>query len=236
MRALAAHIAERTGTVLGYLSEGANAAGAQLAGLLPHRGQGGRARQSAGCHAANMLDEPLDAVVLLNVEPDADLLACVDATSQLTQQKFVIAMSPFVSATLLECADLLLPIGTAAETAGTYVNVAGTWQSFPGIAKPVGDARPCWKVLRVLGNLLEAPNFDYVTSEEVRDEIVAQLGEIAPDNHYRGTAPVAAPNGADAPAAEIDTPMYSVDGLVRRANALQLTTEARRAATQGVAT
>ena len=233
VRALAAAIAELTGAKIGNVSEGANSAGAQLAGLLPHRGQGGKARSVAGLDAAAILNEPLDAVVLVNIEPDADIHASTDAVSKLAKQAFVIALTPFVSDALLAAADLLLPIGTFAETSGTYVNVAGTWQSFAGIASPVGQSRPAWKVLRVIGNLVDAAGFDYATSEAVRDELIGQLGDVAPNNQYAGSASIAKPNGEDEPSAEIDTPLYSVDGMVRRANALQLTPEARRAAKAG---
>jgi NADH-quinone oxidoreductase subunit G len=221
-----------TGAVLGSLSDGSNSAGAHLAGLLPHRSQGGQPRGEAGLHAGALLDEALDAIMLVNIEPDADLLATSGAVEKLARQKFVVALTPFVSDALLEAADLLLPIGTFAETSGTFINVSGTWQSFAGVAAPVGEARPAWKVLRVLGNLLDIPDFDYVTSEEVRDEVRSQLGDLTPDNSYAGQTALAMASGDDSPAAEIDIPIYSVDGLVRRASALQLTVEARLAASK----
>ncbi len=230
VRALAAAVADKTGSELGYISEGANSAGASLAGVLPHRTYSGRARGENGAHAGAMLDSALDAVVLVNVEPDKDLHAVADAVDKLSRQSFVIALTPFVSDALLEAADLLLPIGTFAETSGTYVNCEGRWQSFPGVAKPVNEARPAWKVLRVLGNLVDAPEFDYVTSEDVRDDVRERIGEVTPDNRYEGKAAFDPPGVEDAPEAEIDVPLYSVDGMVRRARALQLTPEARRAA------
>jgi NADH-quinone oxidoreductase subunit G len=85
----------------------------------------------------------------------------------------------------------------------------------------------------VLGNLLDATGFDYVTSEDVRDELLAQLGNVQPDNRYRGTTRLARPNGEDAPSGDIDTPIYSIDPMVRRATALQLTTAARKARGEG---
>ena len=223
VRALAAEIAGKTGAKLGTLSPGANSAGLSLAGVLPRKG--------TGQHAGAMLDESLDAVVLLNVEPDADFHATADPVAKLAKQGIVVALTPFVSDALLEAADLLLPIGTFAETSGTYVNVEGTWQSFAGVAKPVGEARPAWKVLRVLGNLVGAEGFDYVTSEDVLEECKAKFGDVAAGSYSAGKA--AHVNGADAPGDEIDTPLYSVDSLVRRARALQLTPEARRAAGEG---
>ncbi len=220
VRALAADLAKKTGAKLGTLSPGANSAGLSLAGVLP--GEGGH-------HAGAMFDEALDVVMLLNVEPDTDLHATSDAVSKLGKQGFVIALTPFDSEALRESADLLLPIGTSFETSGTYVNVEGRWQSFAGIANPVGEARPAWKVLRVLGNLTDADGFEYLSTEEIRDELQAAAGSIEPES-YSGTTRPGKLNGEDAPGAEIDTPIYSVDSLVRRAAALQMTVAARRAA------
>jgi NADH-quinone oxidoreductase subunit G len=232
VRALAACVAELTGAKLGNLSEGSNSAGAHLAGVLPHRSQAGQPRKKSGLTAGDMLDASLDVLVLMNLEPGADLIAIKDAIGKLGRQKFVIALSAFDSEALRASADLLLPIGTFAETSGTYVNVAGTWQSFGGIASLVGEARPAWKVLRVIGNLLDAAGFDYVSSEDVRDELAAEIGAIRPDNSLQDATVHAAPNGADAEA-DLDVPLYSVDGLVRRATALQLTPAAKRAARTG---
>jgi NADH-quinone oxidoreductase subunit G len=232
VRVLAACIAELTGASFGGLSEGPNAAGAHLAGVLPNRTQGGENREMTGLDVASMLDNKMDALVLVNVEPDCDIHATTDAVGKLKAQDFVVALTPFVSDGLLECADLLLPTGTFAETSGTYVNIEGTWQSFSGVADPVGEARPTWKVLRVIGNLIDAPGFDYVTNEDVREEFAAQLGDVSTSNAYEGSVKIAKPNGEDAPADEIDVPLYSADGLVRRATALQMTDEARRAAVE----
>jgi NADH-quinone oxidoreductase subunit G len=223
VRALAAEIADKAGAKLGTLSPGANSAGLSLAGVLP--------RGTEGQHAGAMLDESLDTVMLLGVEPDADIHATEDAVAKLEKQRFVIALTPFVSEALLEAADLLLPVGTFAETSGTYVNIEGTWQSFAGVASPVGEARPAWKVLRVLGNLVDADGFDYVTSEDVLDECKSGLGDVVAESFAAGKTATA--NAADLSDEEIDTPLYSVDGLVRRARALQLTPEARRAAAGG---
>jgi NADH-quinone oxidoreductase subunit G len=229
IRALASAIAQATGAKLGFITKGPNAAGAQLAGVLPHREIGGKSRDKVGQGVAAMLDSDLDAVVLVNVEPDADIHAVTDAVQSLAKQKFVIALTPFVSDALLEAADLLLPIGTFAETSGTYVNAAGTWQSFSGVADPVGESRPCWKVLRVLGNLTNAEGFEYVTSEDILAEFKSVLGDVEAGN-YKSGGKIAKPNCEDSPANEIDTPLYSGDGLVRRASPLQQTLAAKRAA------
>ncbi len=221
VRAKAAQIAKKAGAKLGFLSPGANSAGLSQAGVLP----------GDGLHAGTMLDEPLDAVVLLNVEPEADIHATDDAVTKLAKQEFVIALTPFASDCLLETADLLLPIGTFAETSGTYVNVEGTWQSFAGVASPVGESRPAWKVLRVLGNLVDVEDFEFVTSEDVLEACRKAIGDVVAKPFAGGK--VSKARGADSPNQEIDTPVYSVDALVRRAHALQRTPAARRAAGDG---
>jgi len=225
---LAAAISELTGATFGVLSEGANSAGASLAGVLPHRRAGGSARKTAGYTASEMLDQSLDAVLLFGLDPEHDVCCADDAVKKLADQKFVAALTSYSSDALQETADLLLPIGTFAESAGTYVNCEGRWQSFSGIANPLGEARPGWKVLRVLGNLLDADKFDYETSEGVRVELAALLGDVKPDNEYPGDKAIGKANGADDPGAQIDIPIYRTDAIVRRATALQLTPEALR--------
>ena len=228
VRALAASIASTTGTRFGFLSEGANSAGAHLAGVLPHRRAGGKTRDQDGLHAGEMLDADLHAMLLFGLEPDLDLTATEDAVKKLTKQSFVVAFSPYTSDALDDAADLQLPIGTFAETAGTFVNCEGRWQSFAGVAKPVGQARPGWKVLRVLGNLLEIDGFEYLSAADVCDELQELLGEVTPDNAYDRKKALRKPNGEDAPAGDVDIPIYEVDAIVRRAAALQLTPEAQR--------
>ena len=228
VRALAASIASTTGTSFGFLSEGANSAGAHLAGVLPHRRAGGKTRDEDGLHAGEMLDADLHAVLLFGLEPDLDLSATEDTVKKLAKQSFVVAFSPYTSDALDDAADLHLPIGTFAETAGTFVNCEGRWQSFAGVAKPVGQARPGWKVLRVLGNLLEIEGFEYLSAADVCDELKELLGEVTPDNAYHRKKALNKPNGEDAAASDVDIPIYEVDAIVRRATALQLTPEARR--------
>ena len=226
VRALAAAIANETGATIGFVTSGPNASGASLAGVLPHREVGGAKREKPGMTVAAMLSNELEALVLVNVEPDADIHATTDVVAKMVEHRFVVALTPFISEALLESADLLLPIGTFAETSGTYINAAGTWQSFSGVASPVGKSRPCWKVLRVLGNLMDAEKFNHITSEEVLDEFKSAVGNADAGGYSMG-GQLAKPNGEDSPADEIDTPLYSIDGLVRRANALQKTLSAK---------
>jgi NADH-quinone oxidoreductase subunit G len=226
IRQLAAALAEMCGARVAYLSEGANSAGAHLAGVLPHRNAGGEPLVTAGLNARAMLENPLKAYMLLGaIEPGLDVSA--NAQKALTGAEFVVVLTPFATETMRKFAHVLLPIGTFAETSGTFVNAEGRWQTFLGAAQPVGESRPGWKVLRVLGNLLELGGFDYASSEDVRNELKARVGEVRPDNAFvaRRTLNGERPSGAAA-----DVPMYQVDAVVRRAPALQRTREAQQAA------
>jgi NADH-quinone oxidoreductase subunit G len=227
LRALALAIAEASGASFGTLAEGANAAGAYLAGAVPHREAGGESVAEPGLSAREMLAKPLDIYLLLNVEPWADTLdsATLDV---LENAKHVIALTPFASDQLKQVADIILPIGTFAEGSGTYVNLEGTWQSFPGAAHPVGEARPGWKVLRVLGNLLSLPAFDYQSSEDVREEVRRRVEAAGSGGTVRTTNHSVKTDGDGA--SVVDVPMYHVDALVRRAPSLQKTTEGRATA------
>jgi NADH-quinone oxidoreductase subunit G len=223
LRAAVRALAEATGAQVGVLAEGGNAAGAHLAGVLPHRATGGAARGKTGLTAGAMLAAPLDAYLLWDFEPGADTLQ-PKALETLRAAKFVVVATPFVTDELKSVAHVLLPIGSFAETSGTYVNLEGQWQSFAGAAVPVGEARPGWKVLRVLGNLLGFAGFEALSSDEVRDAL-RQLVE-------RNAAPLAAaspPVVSNPPAivAVTDLPMYQGDAILRRATALQKTREAR---------
>ncbi len=226
LRALAGALADVTGSRLGYISEGGNAAGAALAGTLPHRTAGGETLAQPGLGAAEMLDEPRRAYLLFGIEPEQDCARGEEAVTTLAAADFVVSMVPYVTDRTREYANVVLPIGTFAETSGTYVNVEGRWQSVPGVAQPVGEARPGWKVLRVLGNLHGLHGFDYQGSEAVRDELRERVEVTLPDNVFRGSRVIEV--NAKGPAAA-DVPMYRIDAVVRRSQPLQLTREGREA-------
>jgi NADH-quinone oxidoreductase subunit G len=222
IRAIAAELAELTGASLGYLSEGANAAGAAMLGFLPHRDAAGAAPDEIGMDARSMLASPRRAYMLLGVEPDADLAARELAEAALNSADVVVAMTPFASESLLECATVLLPVGSFAETAGTFVNGEGRWQSFAAAADSFADSRPAWRVLRVLGNQLGIDGFDFRSAEDVRAAIAAELEPPAASNAYRGVVEMQLePIEIDADA--IDVPIYAVDALTRRSAPLQAT-------------
>ena len=229
IRAIAAALCRVTGARLGYLPEGANAAGAALAGVLPHRGPGGQPVETPGLNAEAMLAAPRRVYVLFGLEPEHDLSDALLAQDALGAADKVICFTSHASDALERVADILLPIATFAETAGTYVNVEGAWQSVEAAADAVGEAREGWRILRVLGNHLELPGCEYRSVADIRGELSEALGDCSANTAYEGDF-VPACEPADCDEAALDIPIYSVDGLVRRGQALQQTAAARETA------
>jgi NADH-quinone oxidoreductase subunit G len=216
--ALAQWIAEHTGASVGYLTEAANSVGAQLVGAMPGPG---------GLHAGQMLTQGMQALLLLNVEPELDAADPPAARAALQRSGLVVALTSFKDAAV-ENADVLLPIAPFTETAGSFVNAEGRLQSFTGVVPPLGDTRPAWKVLRVLGNLLGLPGFGQESAEQVRGEALGDAAGLAARLDNRAAA-LPSSLGDDAPALQriADVPIYAADALVRRAESLQLTADAR---------
>ncbi len=210
--ALANWIGAQTGASVGYLTEAANTVGAQWVKAQP---------QGAGLNAAQMLAGGLKAAVLLNVEPE-DTAAGQAAAAGLNQAEMVVTLSPFK--TNLAFSDVLLPISPFSETSGSFVNAEGRLQSFHAVVKPLGETRPAWKVLRVLGNLLGLSGFEFETSQEVLAVATAAPANLS--NATQAGISLAAPTIEPVVAS-----IYQLDGLVRRAPSLQLTADARE---QGV--
>ncbi|MDD3609357.1 MAG: NADH-quinone oxidoreductase subunit NuoG [Halothiobacillaceae bacterium] len=229
LRRLAGALAAATGAQLGYFGVEGNACGAWLAGSVPHRGPAGRAVSGAGRNALQMLSTPLKGYLLFGIEPEFDGANGAQALATLAQAETVVAVTGHATETLLRYAHVLLPLGSFAETSGTYVNAEGRWQSMSGAAAPVGQARPGWKILRVLGNLLDVPGFEQVDSEEVRDELRRTCEELtlnnAPAGEFAGeTGRVSGAGGFTRVAC---LPLYAGNALVRRASSLQKTPAAQ---------
>jgi NADH-quinone oxidoreductase subunit G len=223
LQALAQWIAEQTGAKLGFFGEAANSVGAQLVGAYPQQG---------GLNAGQMLGsasngQGLKAIVLMGVEPEFDTANPAAALAAVRGAEMVVSLSAFQSAAAAEYADVILPIAAFAETSGTFVNAEGRAQSFHGSVKPQGEARPAWKVLRVLGTMLGIQGFEFETSEEVKGRA---LGDLAALPARLSNATSAAINlGASTGGLErlADVPIYSADALVRRAPSLQATADAQ---------
>jgi NADH-quinone oxidoreductase subunit G len=217
--ALAHWIGAQTGASVGYLSEAANTVGAQVAGAVPGKG---------GLHAAQMLAGGLQAALLLNTEPEFDSAAGAAAVAALGAGAMVVTLSPFKAN--LAFSDVLLPIAPFTETPGSFVSAEGRVQSFHAVVKPAGEARPAWKVLRVLANMLELPGFDF---ESARD-VLASLGLASVDNlawvaaDRLGNQTSAPIDLSPAETAPVVATIYQLDGIVRRAPSLQMTADARQ--------
>ncbi|WP_028232048.1 NADH-quinone oxidoreductase subunit NuoG [Paraburkholderia mimosarum] len=219
LHAAAQFIAETTGATLGFLTEAANTVGAHLAGALPGRD---------GLNAREAFEQPRKGYLLFNVEPEFDTANPAAARAALAQAEMVAVFSPYKTG--LDYADVLLPIAPFTETSGTFVNAEGTVQTFNGVVRPLGDTRPAWKVLRVLGTLLGAKGFEYGTAEEVRRKAIDD-GSF--EGRLSNKVAAAVARGSLAKAAEgrferiADVPIYHADPVVRRGEALQLTMAAR---------
>ena len=229
--ALAQWIAAQTGATVGYLTEAANTVGAQLAQAMPTPG---------GLNVAQMVQpSALKAVLMLSTEPAFDIANGLAAVDALSQAHMVVSLNAFKAN--MAFSDVLLPIAPFTETPGTFINAEGRVQSFHAVCKPLGETRPAWKVLRVLGNMLGLPGFEFETAGEVLAH-VAGIGAPAADgsvhvqasrldNQAASSAPIQF-HPADA-AKAFPVPavaaIYQLDGLVRRAPSLQLTTDARLA-------
>jgi len=229
--ALAQWIAGQTGTSVGYLTEAANTVGAQYANALP-----GANAQNAG----QMLAGGLKAAILLNVEPQFDSAAGASGVKGLNACQMVVTLSPFKAN--LAFSDVLLPIAPFTETPGTFVNAEGRVQGFHAVVKPLGETRPGWKVLRVLANMLGLAGFDFESAQEVAAQVLGQAGEGAthlPAGVLSNAVADVALGAADLePASGVPATasIYQLDGIVRRASSLQLTADARLAASaRGVA-
>ncbi|MDZ4281586.1 MAG: NADH-quinone oxidoreductase subunit NuoG [Hydrogenophaga sp.] len=211
---LANWIAQQTGASVGYLSEAANTVGAQLVNAVP--GQG-------GLNAGQMLGGALKALVLLNTEPGHDSAAGVQG---LASAGMVVTLSPFK--TNLDISDVLLPVAPFTETSGSFVNAEGRLQSFHAVVRPLGETRPAWKVIRVLGNLLGLAGFDADSSQAVLASALPGVASGAVVDAARlNNASAASIDLSPAVAEPCVASIYQLDGLVRRAPALQLTADAR---------
>lgn len=224
--ALANWIAAQTGATVGYLTEAANTVGAQLAGAMP--GQG-------GLNAAQMLGGALKAAVLLNNEPEFDSAASRKAATALGQADMVVTLSPFKAN--LEFSDVLLPIAPWTETPGTFVSAEGRVQGFHAVVKPLGETRPAWKVLRVLGNLLGLPGFEFESAQDVLAAVrgAQDVNETFVQGDRLSNATSASVQAAAAAGKPVTAAIYQLDGIVRRATSLQLTADARVTAREGAA-
>ncbi len=227
---LAVAIARKTGATLGMLPERANTAGAWLAGAVPHRVAGGKKSSTEGLNAHAMLEAPLAAYLLVGCELEFDAANPAQALSSLKGASSVVAISSYMSDSLREHADVILPSATFTETFGTYVNATGNWQSARGVTAPPGDARPAWKIFRVLADELEIDGFTYDSPEAVTKELQGQCGDVQLTNmiQFDSVKAFEAPSTAALLRAG-ETPIYATDPIVRRSQPLQKSLDGKQA-------
>lgn len=213
LHALAQQLAQVCGATLGFIGEAANSVGGYLAGLA-----------SKNANAQSLLASGRQAYFLLGAEPEYDFANPAQTLVALKGAQMVVMASAFKHGPALDYADVLLPIAPFTETSGTFVNTEGRVQSFHGVVPPLEEARPAWKVLRVLGNVLSLSGFEYESSEEVRDEVLGQGTEFAAGLDNGLTAPVALnlnkESGSTGLQRIADVPIHFADPLARRSQPL----------------
>ncbi len=201
----------------GFLGEAVNSVGCHVAKAYPG---------ATGMNAAAMISSPRKAFLVLHAEAALDTAYGAQALKALQGAQMSVVLTPFRQS--LDCADVLLPVAPFTETSGTFINLEGRAQSFNGVVKPLGDTRPAWKVLRVLGNLLGLTGFDHDTSEAVRAECLEAEWVSKLDNRSNveqtGVGRTVAAGAFERIA---DVPIYFADILARRADSLQRTADAR---------
>ena len=221
LHVLSQEIARLSGAALGFIGEAANSVGADIVSANSSAG---------GLPGAQMVLKPLQACILLGVEPELDCAAPVTIVNALKAAEFVVALSAFQTFSI-DYANVILPIAPFTETAGTFINTEGTVQKFNGVVKPLGEARPAWKVIRVLGNMLGLDGFDQDNVDAIRNEIAPDLQAFVNtklNNEIRG-AVITLPTAATGIERVAEVPIYGADALVRRAPSLQKSADARNA-------
>lgn len=199
---------------------GANSAGGALAGMLPHRAAAGKSVETAGLDVQAALAAKLKGYFLHGVEPAYDFENSYRARQSMLAAEFVVALSAFNSDALREYVDVILPVAPYAETSGTYINVDNTWQTVKGAYTPHGEARPAWKVIRVLANLLHCKGFEFTSSDEVLSE-VHSLATMMTPNKYTPFYPESLPVIDKQLVRLGEWPLYRSDAIVRNSGALQ---------------
>ncbi|MBS0358633.1 MAG: NADH-quinone oxidoreductase subunit G [Proteobacteria bacterium] len=221
LRALAHTIGHLSGARIVIFTEGANSAGAWLAGAIPHREAAGKSVAKFGLTARESLEAKLKAYILFGIEPELDCANPHLALEALKNADFVVVMSAYKNKEMTKYADIILPITPFTETSGTFVNLSGIWQSFQGCVPPFSEARPGWKVLRVLGNFFDLPDFEYASSEQVSDELKALTETINLAKGYSWYFPKSLKESSHSLQRIAEWPIYRIDSLVRRSEPLQ---------------
>lgn len=231
LRELATWIGSATGASVGEIPD-ANSAGASIAGAVYHRDVVADETTAHGNALPSLLNAETSKPrpkcwILFGVEPELDCANARSVRNALNDADFVVH---FCSYEPDRSAHVALPIATFAENEGSYVNCEGRNQDFDAAVSCPGETRPGWKIIRVLGNLLAIPGFDYVAVDDVRREIDYSLpsnsaGSAVGLNSVENSMALRRLRDRDERLFEriLDVPMYRIDATLRRGSALQQT-------------
>ncbi|MCP4475715.1 MAG: NADH-quinone oxidoreductase subunit G [Gammaproteobacteria bacterium] len=234
IRQLALIISQLCGARIGFMTAGANSTGAAIAGALPHRSACGKVltqisedKRQQGLSAVEMIEQGLKIYLTVGIEPELDCANSQAAIASLKRAGLTICLTPYCNETMKQYANVILPMATSHETAGTFVNVEGEWQRFHAATRPKGEARPAWKILRVLANQLGVSGFDYNDCQAIYEELHEQFKRISPElsppRHIQQPTTIAPVLHYDSRTLQriSQVPLYRTDAVVRHADALQ---------------
>ncbi len=204
---LIAQIAEKTNSTTLNISATANCAAATKANFVPGKG---------GLDANEMLKADLKAYILLDIYPQYDFHNAPEAIKTFNKKDtFVVSMNSFKDEDVSQYSDVLLPIASFYETAGSHINIEGLMQSFPAAVTAPADSKPAWKVIKVLADLLELPGFHFANCDQVKSEALHQNISHSKDST------VIEDKENDIVDVIWQSPPYAIDVLTRHAKSLQ---------------
>jgi len=222
---LAAAIAEAANISFVALPAAGNTTGAWQAGIVPHRLPGGVTNDQPGKNFSQMLAESPAALLIHNIEPEHDCADPLKALEAAKAAEFTVVMTPYVNDQIKDYANVILPIAPYTETDGTFVNMEGLAQSFNAAVNCYAESSPAWKVYRVMGEQLGIESYQYESASEVlADVLQAGLSQSVLTPVKESLSPVLTSDGL-VRCGELS--IYATDSLVRRATALQDTTDGR---------
>jgi len=226
IKIIASFIASNTNSQMALLTNGGNSASAYIAGAIPHRGPGHQVIDN-GLNSQEMFKKDLTTYLIQNIEIEKDMInGDLDNVISHLSKANTILITSYVTNKMKDYATVMLPAAIYTESSGSYINVSGTCQSMNAITEAKAEAKPIWKIWRVLGNLLNIQNMDYMSSEEVKDEILTLLG----DKSMQSKIDWMDFDNTETNKAETNSKplgIYAVDSIVRRADALQKTADAQ---------
>ena len=164
---LAKHIAHLSNSGIINATMKANAHGGYFAQILPD--------SKGGYTTSEMLQKNLRAYFLLDVYPEYDLNQAEIAVSAFKQADFVLSLNSFASEVINEYAHAILPIASFFETSGTHINLIGDLEFTHASAHAPKEAKPAWKIIKVLADLLGIEHFNYNSTEQIYREITSKL-------------------------------------------------------------